>query len=155
MGTGIHGGFGKTYGAKVVAASPIYVGKGLGEDLAFAAKSIQPERGYIDVVIHGTADHVCIMKEGQWENLDQRRLATMLKHDVEYHGKSNIRLIACNTGAKNNGFAQNLANKLGVRVKAPSDTLWILRGGKMSIGKVPYRNTGDWIVYSPYKKGTK
>ena len=152
MGAGIHGGFGNTVGFKAVAASPVYVGKGEGENLAVAAKYIKPETGYTDVVIHGTENSVAIVHNGEFKHIDQRRLSNLLKHDKEYKHKSDIRLISCSTGANTAGFAQNLANKLGVKVKAPSDMLWVLPGGKMVIGSTPYKNTGKWIVYTPYSK---
>lgn len=156
MGAGIHGGFGSTAGLKAVAASPVYVGKGTGDNLAKAAKYIKPEAGFTDVVIHGTSDTVAIMHNGALREMDHRRLSNLLRHDSEYKHRGAIRLISCRTGEKTAGFAQNLANKLGVKVKAPSNTLWILPGGKMVIGPTPYRNTGKWIVYSPYtKKGGK
>ena len=152
MGAGIHGGFGGTAGYKAIAASPIYVGKGKGEELGAFTKNIKPEAGFTDVVIHGTQDKVAIMHNGDYKYLDHRRLSTLLKHDGEYKHKSAVRLISCDTGGKTSGFAQNLANKLGVKVKAPSDTLWVFPSGKMVIGKNPFRNTGKWITYKPYKK---
>ncbi len=152
MGTGYHGGFGPTTGSKAVAASPVYVGKGPGDNLAKAAKYIKPEAGFTDVVIHGTSGSVAIMHNGAFREMDHRRLANLLRHDSEYKRRGAIRLISCRTGENTVGFAQNLANKLGVKVKAPSSTLWIYPGGKMVIGPTPYRNTGKWIVYSPYKK---
>jgi len=153
MGAGFHGGFGSTYGAQAIIASPVYVGKGTGEYLARAAKSIKPETGYMDVVIHGTPTDVAIMHNGEWVYLDQRRLSTMLKHDKEFNKNKAIRLISCSTGADTAGFAQNLANKLGVIVKAPSDTLWVFPSGKMTIGPSQFKNTGHWAIYRPYKKG--
>lgn len=155
MGTGFHGGFGNTYGAQAISASPVYVGKGKGEELARFAKSIKPEPGYTDVVIHGTPNSVAIMHNGKWVYLDQRRLSTMLKHDKEFSKNKAIRLISCSTGANTAGFAQNLANKLGVKVKAPSDTLWVFPNGKMRIGPNQFMNTGHWVTYKPYKKGGK
>lgn len=38
--------------------------------------------------------------------------------------------MSCNTGALDNGFAQNLANKLNVKVYAPTDYLWSYLNGK-------------------------
>lgn len=35
-----------------------------------------------------------------------------------------IRLLSCNTGSLDNGFAQNLANRLNVDVSAPTNYLW-------------------------------
>ena len=107
-------------------------------------------------MIHGTPDKVAIFHNEKWEYLDQRRLTTLLKHDKDFNKIKAIRLISCSTGSDTSGFAQNLANKLGVKVKAPSDTLWIFPGGKMAIGPKPNKNTGHWIIYKPYsKKGEK
>jgi hypothetical protein len=63
--------------------------------------------------------------------------------------KGAIRLVSCSTGQHESGFAQNLANKMGVPVKAPTDTLWILPTGKMVIGKSQFSNTGKWKTYYP------
>ena len=79
----------------------------------------------------------------------------MLKHDKEFSKNKAIRLISCSTGANTASFAQNLANKLGVKVKAPSDTLWVFPNGKMRIGPNRFMNTGHWVTYKPYKKGGK
>ena len=38
--------------------------------------------------------------------------------------------MSCNTGALDNGFAQNLANNLNVKVYAPTDYLWSYPNGK-------------------------
>ncbi len=40
-----------------------------------------------------------------------------------------IGLLSCNTGADPNGFAQNLANKLGVKVMAPNKVFWCWPNG--------------------------
>lgn len=63
---------------------------------------------------------------------DHRRLAKFLKSDCGY-SKGDIRLISCSTGKEFKGFAQNLANKMGVSVMAPSDTLYIYPNGKVVI----------------------
>ena len=152
MGAGYHGGFGKTKGAKrkqlAVAASSVFVGKGEGENLKKAAKWIKEEKGFTDVIVHGTPDSASIMVKGEWQNFNQRQLAKMLKKDSGY-SKGAIRLVSCSTGQHESGFAQNLANKMGVPVKAPTDTLWILPSGKMVIGKSPFSNTGTWKTYYP------
>ena len=155
MGAGFHGGFGNTYGAQPVSVSPVYVGKGEGEELARAAKSIKADPEQTDVVIHGTSNSVAIMHNGKWVHLDQRRLSTLLKHDKEFRKNKAIRLISCSTGSDTAGFAQNLANKLGVKVKAPSDTLWVFPDGKMRIGPSQFKNIGHWVTYTPYKKGDR
>ena len=69
-----------------------------------------------------------------------RTLSTYLKRKSDYKGGA-IRLISCETGKLNNGVVQNLANKLNVTVKAPSDTIWIHFNGKLTIGKSDRVNT--------------
>lgn len=138
----------------VVAADSTLVGKGLGEELKKAATKIKREPNYTDVVVHGKSDAVSVMRNGKWIDLDHRRLAKFLKNDKGY-SKGNIRLISCSTGKDAKGFAQNLANKMGVSVMAPSDTLHIYPNGKTVIGPNPFKNTGRWIVYNPERKGKK
>ena len=48
-----------------------------------------------------------------------------------------------------NGFAQNLANKMGVKVMTPSDTIWGFPSGKLTIGSKSYSNTGQWNIFIP------
>ncbi|MBO4343356.1 MAG: hypothetical protein J5844_01730, partial [Clostridia bacterium] len=77
-------------------------------------------------------------------------LARMYKGDKAYT-KNPIRLISCETGKDVNGFAQNLANKLGRKVIAPSDTVWIHPNGKITIGPNAKLNSGKWMSYYPKK----
>lgn len=152
MGAGYHGGFGKTKGSirklNAISVSSVFVGKGEGENLKTASKWIKEEKGFTDVIVHGAPDSVAIMIKGEWKNFNQRQLAKMLKKDSGY-SKGAIRLVSCSTGQNESGFAQNLANKMGVPVKAPTDTLWILPNGKMVVGKSPFSNTGAWKIYYP------
>lgn len=68
-----------------------------------------------------------------------------------------IRLFSCNTGADSNGFAQNLANKLGVPVSAPTKLLWSdARGNHFVAGRSKYNpllpsyaDKGEFITYYP------
>lgn len=155
MGAGTHGGFGLTkgnYSAKPVGLSSTFVGKGDGEALSKASKWVREEPGYTDVIVHGTSDSAQFFHNGKWVTLDQRRLANMLKKDPGY-SKGAIRLLSCNTGAHSKGFAQNLANKMGVAVKAPTDKLWVHSSGKLVVGPSPTKNTGTWKTYYPQKKG--
>lgn len=157
MGAGYHGGFGNTIGAKrsgFIVADSMLVGHGEGETLKTAAAMIKKEAGYTDVVVHGNPNNVAVIKNGNWIEIDHRRLAKFLKSDSGY-SKGNIRLISCSTGTEPKGFAQNLANKMGVSVMAPSDTLYIYRNGKMIIGNNPLKNTGKWIIYHPERKFRK
>lgn len=154
MGTGYHGGFGATKGSKPIPASVVLVQPGEGEALKKAAPLIKPKAGYTDVIIHGDVDTemVSVFHNGQWQSLDQRTLATYIRHSSGYK-KGPIRLISCSMGSF--VFSQDLANKLGVKVLAPSDTVWIHPSGRLTIGKTAFVNTGSWIEYSPRKRGKK
>ena len=149
MGTGFHGGFGDTFGSKVVILSPTFAGDE--NNLKIAAKWIKPKSGYTDIVIHGTPDYALIKIGNDWVEINHRVLARMYKGDKGY-SKNSIRLISCETGRNVGGFAQNLTNKLGRKVIAPSDMVWIHPSGKMTIGPNAWSNTGKWISYRP-KKG--
>ena len=158
MGSGYHGGFGATSGARkqdIIAADANLVGSlNKGKDLAAAAKRVQKEDGFTDVAVHGAPDHIEVFRmiagEEKGVVLNHRNLAKFLKADKGYVG-GNIRLLSCSTGKETGTFAQNLANKMGVAVKAPSDTLHIWPNGKMVIGLSPFKNTGKWITYYPQK----
>jgi len=150
MGRGNSGLFHNTYGAKIhpISLTSVFVGNGNGSNLKQAALWIKEENGFSDVIIHGNSDMTAYYRDEEQINLNQRSLSKMIKKDSGYK-KGPIRLLSCSTGRDTNGFAQNLSNKMGVIVKAPSDTLWILPTGRMVIGKTPLQNTGKWITYYP------
>lgn len=126
------------------------VGTRLGNDEAVvtASRWVKPESGYYDVMLHGSPDRFWINRAGKWIDIDHRSLATFIKKQNDYGGRA-IRLLSCQTGACEKGVAKNLANKLGVPVKAPTDTLYVYDGGKMVIGPNPSQNTGKWKVFMP------
>ena len=148
MGAGHHGGFGNTYGSKAISLSPIYARDE--NNLKTASKWIAPKSGYTDIIVHGSPDHVEIKKGDQWISIDHRTLARMYRGDKGYT-RNPIRLISCETGKNMDGFAQNLANKLGRKVIAPSDNVWIHPSGRMTIGPNARTNTGKWISFYPKK----
>lgn len=159
MGAGYHGGFGATKGARrngVITADSSLVGSlQKGKALALAAKRVKKEEGFTDIAVHGASDHIEVFRlvnnEEQGIKLSHRNLAKFLKSDKGYSG-GQIRLLSCNTGKEGGTFAQDLANKMGVAVKAPSDTLHIWPSGRMVIGPNPYTNSGRWITYYPKKR---
>lgn len=105
--------------------------------------------GYTDVIVHGAPpNQVGVVHNGEWVYLNHRSLANYLKQDAGYTGGA-IRLLSCVTGSTKNGFAQNLANKMGVEVMAPSDTIWAFRNGRLTIGQQKYDNTGQWVIFRP------
>jgi hypothetical protein len=123
---------------------------GSDDRLAKAAERVTPAAGFHDVVVHGTSTGFSVLRQGKWIGLDHRSLAASIR-SVGYE-RGPIRLISCHTGALDAGAAQNLANKLGVTVMAPTDTVWILPNGSLSIGRRPFVNTGSWRLFKPGAK---
>lgn len=100
--------------------------------------------GFLDVVAHGNSDFV----EVGGQLVDHRALSQIINNNSQFVGQD-IRLLSCSTGELPNGFAQNLANKLGVNVTAPNDTLWAFPNGKFTVGPTPNVNSGSWINFVP------
>ena len=155
MGAGFHGGFGSTVGGKAYGTA--YPGtvklvkSGPGEKFGKYAEKAKPKQGYTDIIIHGNpqTDLVSIYHNGKWVDIDQRRLANYIRRDSGYKSGP-IRLISCSAGSKE--FAQNLANKMGVKVIAPSDTVWAHPDGRLTIGPKSYINNGTWNQFKPARR---
>ncbi len=128
-----------------MAAGTELIGKG--DKLAQAVKWIKPQSGVYDVVVHGTPDAFHVLHNGKWVQVNHRSLATLIRKNG-WKGEP-IRLISCSSGACPTGVGQNLANKLGAKVTAPSDTLWIHPDGALTIGSRPTQNTGVWNIFLP------
>ena len=79
--------------------------------------------GYYDIIAHGTPNGIQITHNGQHMIVDHRTAARLIQNADGYNGQG-IRLLSCNTGALDDGFAQNLANQLNVEVYAPTNYLW-------------------------------
>jgi hypothetical protein len=123
---------------------------GRADPLARAAELVPTTTGFHDVVVHGTPTGFAVLRNGNWVTLDHRSIASFLKSNGYQGGP--VRLISCGTGSLDTGAAQNLANKLGAEVMAPTDTLWILPDGRMTIGLQPRANTGSWRHFYPGAK---
>lgn len=110
--------------------------------------------GYFDVVAHGTPNGIEITHNGQKMIVDSRTAARLIENSSGYNGQ-NVRLLSCNTGALDNGFAQNLANKLNVNVSAPTKYLWAYPNGNtfvagMTQKRLPnYSDTGSFKSFIP------
>lgn len=79
--------------------------------------------GVLDIVAHGSPNSIQISHNGKNIEIDSRTLAKMIKRNPQYK-RNGVRLLSCNTGSSPSGFAQNLANKLGVPVSAPNKLFW-------------------------------
>ena len=119
------------------------------EDIRAFMDRVTPLPGYYDVGLHGNQDHVQIaLSDGRLFNSDHRLLSELVAKAPDYHGGP-IRLISCSTGASEHGLAQNLANKLGQNVMAPSDTVWIWPDGNLGVGRSSDFLDGTWRIFSP------
>ncbi|HEX6359384.1 hypothetical protein [Actinophytocola sp.] len=87
-----------------------------GDDNLDDAADLQPDPGWYTIDMHGHADSVRIGED----RLTVEDLAQLIEMDGKWSGQP-IRLLACETGKQDNGFAKQLADRLGVRVKAPVD----------------------------------
>jgi hypothetical protein len=109
------------------------------------AKNASPEPGYHDVFVHGDGKGGS-MDSANGTAYDHRVLAQTIEHDPSYNGGP-IRLGSCWAGACDT--AQNLANKMGVDVMAPTDKLWAYPNGRFVIGPDAVTNSGGWKVFTP------
>lgn len=109
---------------------------GRGDRLAAAARNLQPEPGYFDVVVHGAPNKFWVLHDGQWTTVTPNSVRTMIGKQPGYTGQP-IRLVSCEAGTLDNGIAQAIANGLGVHVKAPTETAWIMADGSVVVGYTP------------------
>lgn len=128
------------------------------DKFAINAANAKPMPGFHDVIIHGSPTDFG-PQPTSWKNgtnFDHRTLANLLEHDPSYPGGP-IRLLSCSTGKLPDGAAQNLANKLGVTVVAPTDTLWAYPSGRLTVGSTALRSSGStdlWNVFEPGNSST-
>lgn len=97
-------------------------------------QNVKPLKTYFDVAMHGSPSAVGF---GTAEtNMSPRLLASIIRHSDGWNGQK-IRLLSCSTGkqeGENYCFAEELANALGVEVKAPNDLLYIYPSGRIAVG---------------------
>ena len=87
--------------------------------------------------------------------MDHKTAARLIQNAEDYNGQA-IRLLSCNTGLLDNGFAQNLANKLNVEVYAPTNYLWAASNGKYFVAgmnKLREPNLNDMGTFKIFKPG--
>ena len=131
MGAGYHGGFGKTSGA--VAGDAVYTSSPYEFFLYIARRKDVDKDGIIDIVSHGKPYTIKLNHNGNEIELDARVMARIIKLRKDYKQGQPVRLLSCNTGSKKNGFAQSLADHLGVPVIAPTKILWAYPNGKYTV----------------------
>lgn len=80
------------------------------------------------MVAHGSKQKIEIVTPNGTVMADQRVVSRLIENNPGYNGQP-IRLLSWDTGACDTGLAQNLANKMGVPVKAPTN---LVRGYGMA-----------------------
>ncbi len=125
-----------------------------GDDAALraAALRVRPKPGYVDVVVHASANTFEVVREHVTLEIDHRALATYLQKQG-LTGKQ-VRLIACESGQNPHAVAQDLANKLKVDVLAPTRTAWIDGHGAVGVGEAN-KADGSWRPFTPQKQQLK
>ena len=100
------------------------------DELANYSKAVPPEDGFFDVAGHG--DEVS-MEGPHGEDISPRDLADSLRANPDYAPGTNVRLLSCYVGSCDTGFAAQLADELGVQVKAPTGLLDIYDNGTLEV----------------------
>lgn len=156
----------KSGGSGIIKLSSKFVNSA--DPLYTNANKIKPVKGYGDIIIHGSPDSLLIngLNGEQWE-YGAKEAAEMIRNSREFHGQP-IRLIACQTGAKGNGIAQQIADELGVEVMAPTEIANVDINGEIFLSdngelaeiwntssaeeRKVIRQTGEWKVFKPNKR---
>lgn len=120
-----------------------------GDALIEHIKNVKPLKTYFDVAMHGSPTAVGFGTEET--NMSPRLLASVIRHSDDWKGQK-IRLLSCSTGKQNSDdycFAEELANALGVTVKAPNDVLFIVEDGSFYVGA---HREGKMVLFTPNQR---
>lgn len=120
-----------------------------GDPLAENIKAVKPLKTFFDVAMHGSPTAVGY---GTLEtNMSPRLLASVIRHMDGWNGQK-IRLLSCSTGkqiGEGYCFAEELANALGVEIRAPNDTLFITKAGGIYVGA---HKEGKMVTFYPNQR---
>jgi uncharacterized Zn-binding protein involved in type VI secretion len=128
-------------------------------------KDVDPN-GFYDVIAHGSTKKIQVQTSKGPVLVDHRVAARLIKQAPGYQKGQPIRMLSCDTGKGAGSFAQNLSNKMGVPVEAPTELVWTYPNGQkfVAAGKyVPGANgqmnlvpdmskPGNFHVLEPFKK---
>ncbi len=98
--------------------------------------------------------------------VNHRVAARLIENSPGYQKGQPIRLLSCDTGKGAGSFAQNLANKTGVPVEAPTELVWAKPNGDKFVAAGKYvtgangqrtlvpdmSKPGTFQVFEPFKK---
>lgn len=85
--------------------------------------------GTFDIIAHGSWKEIEINSVNGAIGVDSRQAAKIIKRLTGFKKAKKIRLLSCNTGSREDGFAQHLANALGKPVIAPNMTIYSYSNG--------------------------
>ena len=158
MGAGYHGGFGKTKGNNKYFSGDAYYMNDKDNFSIFIKKRKDVDiNGYFDIIAHGTNISIIIENKGVKREVNWRVAAKIIRSNKDYKNQ-NLRLLSCNTGQLDNGFAQNLANKLNRNVLAPTRALWTDKYGRHFVagmdsnGNVNDTDKGTFKLFKPQRR---
>lgn len=123
------------------------------------AMNIPPKPGYYDVIVHGSPDAIWIKDANEnWRSMTPQELAALIRRQPDYVPGTPIRLLSCETGQVPNGFAQHLANEMGVQTQGATQYIWAWPNGAYAIAPVTagsnppapnMANAGHWNYFNP------
>lgn len=140
--------------------SVVFVNKN--DDTFHYSSRIEEDEEFDTVICHGSEYKVYIStNDGEEIEYTAEEFAKRITNSASYSGKD-IKLVSCNTGAKDDGFAQQLANILGVKVLAPTEAIWLNVYGELFISDYEaladmwfdgesVNETGTWREFLPQK----
>jgi hypothetical protein len=127
-------------------------------DMRRVALSLPPEQGKFTADLHGNPESVKV--EGR--SLTAHDLASFLESEKSDWSGEPIRLFSCNTGKGEDPLAQELADRLGVPVMAPTELAWSdIEGSSWSATKTKnakgdwvstWPPDGKWVTFNPLKQ---
>lgn len=135
------------------------------DDLYKYAVKVPPIEGYEDVVFHADRQSFLILDPDTQEiekRVSSKELADLIRNSNNYKN-GDIRLLSCQSGYGDNSPAQQLADELGVRIKAPTEILAIDNTGETFISDSRVlldmwengenvQQTGEWADFEPRVK---
>ncbi|MFP7761256.1 hypothetical protein [Marisediminicola sp. LYQ134] len=101
--------------------------------------------------LHGSPHAV---QGGDGSMMNAADFAEQVRKRTDWDGESPIRLFSCDTGSAPDGFAQQLADDLGVTVTAPTKPVWSTAGGAPFVtdidpvtGAPVWPPNGGWVQF--------
>jgi hypothetical protein len=100
-----------------------------------------PVPGHYDVIIQADQGY-------RGAGFSPGAVARLILKDAIYAGGP-VRLIPGRAGGAPPAAAQALADRLGVAVLAPSDTVFAFGSGRLVVGPSPLVTSGQWVTFEP------